>query len=218
MSNFDNITSITSFDDLKQNKINENKDYIILFFYSKKCGACHMAVPIVCDVYNNNLTKQNNCKIVKVHINDIKDNELRNLYKGGVPAFRVLKKNNNLYDIYNVQNDNNYNYLIDGFAGDNYSDKNNKYLSTKNTLIDWIDILSKTPLPIKENYNKLNNIVYRLKSPQLDKMKNKRYFEKNQDDGSGYSIMQLCDPYVKELNKSFNKIINDNIKMLNKKN
>ena len=28
--------------------------------------------------------------------------------------------------------------------------------------------------------------------------------------------MQLCDPYVKELNKSFNKIINDKLKPLKK--
>ena len=33
MSNFNNITSIKSFNDLNSSKINENKDFIILFFY-----------------------------------------------------------------------------------------------------------------------------------------------------------------------------------------
>ena len=217
MSNFDKITSITSFNDLKNNKINENKDYIILFFYWKQCGACHMAIPVVCDVYENNLQKKFNCKIIRVHTNDIKDNNLKKLYSGGVPAFRVLKKNGNSYYLNDIKN-RKYNYSVDGFAGQNYSDKDKKYLSTKNTLIDWINTLSKSQL--KENYHNLdnlNNTVYTLNSPRINEMKKKIYTEKNSDDGSGYTIMQLCDPYVKELNKSFNKIINEKLKVLNKK-
>jgi thiol-disulfide isomerase/thioredoxin len=215
MSNFDKIDHITSLKDLKNTEINENKDYIILFFYWNQCGACHMAIPVVCDVYEKNLQKHNNCKIIKVHINDIKDNDLKKFYTGGVPAFRILKRNKSSYEIYNIKNDK-YNYSIDGFADKNYSDKNKNYLSTKNTLIDWINMLSKT---LKENYNNnnnLNNIVYNLHSPKINEMKKKIYIEKNSDDGSGYSIMQLCDPYVKELNKSFNKIISEKFKSLKK--
>lgn len=212
MSIFDKITSITSFNDIKDNKINENKDYIILFFYWEKCGACHMAIPVVCQVYEKNLQKNFNCKIIKVHISDIKDDNLKKIYKGGVPAFRVLRRNGNSYELYNIKN-NKYNYSIDGFSSQNYSDeKKNNYLSTKNTLIDWINILSKTQ--VKENYD---NIIYNLNSSKIDEMKKKIYIEKNNDDGSGYTIMQLCNPYVKELNKSFNKIINEKLKLLNKK-
>ena len=210
MSTFNDITSITSLDDINDYNISENKHYIILFFYWNKCGACHSAIPIVCEVYEKHLPKNYNCKIIKVHTNDIKDDNLRNLYEGGVPAFRILKKNGNKYDLYHLKNDK-YMYSTDGFSAENY---NNNYLSTKNTLIDWINTLNKSS--IKENYNNLNN-VYELKSSKLESMRNKIYVEKDSDDGSGYSIMQLYDPYVKELSKSFNKIINDKLKILNKK-
>ena len=213
MSNFNNITSIKSFNDLNSPKINENKDFIILFFYWQQCGACHMAIPIVCEVYEKNYNKNYNCKIIKVHTEDINRNDrLKDLYKGGVPAFRVLKNNGKSYDVYNLKNDK-YNYSTDGFAGKNYKNNNKNYLSTKNTLIDWINTFSKTP--VKEKYS-LNNLVYTLDSPRIKEMKKKVYIEKNSDDGSGYTIMQLCDPYVKELNKSFNKIINDKLKPLKK--
>ena len=212
MSSFNNITSITSLNDIKKYNISENKDYIILFFYWENCGACHAAIPIVCEVFEKFLPKRYNCKIIKVHTNDIKDDNLIKLYKGGVPAFRILKKNGNNYDLYDLKNKN-YMYSTDGFAQQNYTNTN-KFLSTKNTLIDWINTLNKTP--IKANYS-LNDNDYKLKSQKLENMRNKIYVEKNSDDGSGYSIMQLSDPYVKELNKSFNKIINDKIKILNKK-
>jgi hypothetical protein len=211
MSSFNKITSITSFNDLKNNKINENKDYIILFFYWKNCGACHMAIPVICDVYDKNIKKNMNCKIIKVHTNDIKDDNLKELYTGGVPAFRTLKRNGNLYQLYDIKN-NKYNYSVDGFAAQNYINNEKKFLSTKNTLIDWINMVSKTP--IKENYN---NIIKELDSPRIKEMKKKIYVEKNSDDGSGYTIMQLCDPYVNELNKSFNKIINEKLKAINNK-
>ena len=210
MSSFNKITSITSFNDLKNNKINENKDYIILFFYWKDCGACHMAIPVICDVYDKNINKNMNCKIIKVHTNDIKDKSLKTLYTGGVPAFRTLKRNGNSYQLYDIKN-NKYNYSVDGFAAQNYSNNEKKFLSTKNTLIDWINMVSKTPM--KENYN---NIIKELDSPRIKEMKKKIYVEKNSDDGSGYTIMQLCDPYVNELNKSFNKIINEKLKAINK--
>ena len=213
MSNFNKIVSIKSFNDLNSPKINENKDFIILFFYWQQCGACHMAIPIVCEVYEKNYNKNYNCKIIKVHTQDINGNDkLKDLYKGGVPAFRVLKKNGKSYNIYNLKNDK-YNYSTDGFAGQNYKNNNKNYLSTKNTLIDWINSFSKSS--IKENYN-LDNLVYNLDSPRIKEMKKKVYVEKNSDDGSGYTVMQLCDPYVKELNKSFNKIINDKLKSLKK--
>lgn len=213
MSKFNNITSISSFNDLNSTKINENKDFIILFFYWEKCGACHMAIPIVCDVYEKNYNKKYNCKIIKVHTEDINRNDkLKDLYKGGVPAFRILKRNGKSYDTYNLKN-NKYNYSTDGFAAQNYKNNDKNYLSTKNTLIDWINSFSKPS--IKENYN-LDNLVYNLDSPRIKEMKKKVYIEKNSDDGSGYTIMQLCDPYVKELNKSFNKIINDKLKALKK--
>ena len=215
MFNFNKINYITSLSDLNNIKINENKDYIILFFYWNQCGACHMAIPVVCEVYEKNLQKNNNCKIVRVHINDIKDNNLKKLYTGGVPALRVLKRNRNSYKIYNIKNDK-YNYSIDGFADKNYSNNDKKnYLSTKNTLIEWINFLSDS---VKENYNEniLNNIVYNVNSPKLKEMRKKIYIEKNNDDGSGYTIMQLCNPYIKELNISFNKIINEKLKSLKK--
>jgi hypothetical protein len=164
-------------------------------------------------VYEKNYNKNYNYKIIKVHTQDINTNDkLKDLYKGGVPAFRVLKKNGKSYNIYNLKNDK-YNYSTDGFAGQNYKNNNKNYLSTKNTLIDWINSFSKPS--IKENYN-LDNLVYNLDSPRIKEMKKKVYVEKNSDDGSGYTVMQLCDPYVKELNKSFNKIINDKLKSLKK--
>jgi len=213
MSNFNKIISIKSFNDLNSPKINENKDFIILFFYWQQCGACHMAIPIVSEVYEKNYNKNYNFTIIKVHTQDINTNDkLKDLYKGGVPAFRVLKKNGKSYNIYNLKNDK-YNYSTDGFAGQNYKNNNKNYLSTKNTLIDWINSFSKPS--IKENYN-LDNLVYNLDSPRIKEMKKKVYVEKNSDDGSGYTVMQLCDPYVKELNKSFNKIINDKLKSLKK--
>ena len=224
MSIFEQISSIVSLNDLKNEKINENKDYIILFIYREGCGACDMAKPTVCDVVKNNIYKNNNCKIIKVHSIDIKD-DIREIYSGSVPAFRILKKNKNNYDIIKIENinninDNKYFYSTDGFLGNNYKDeKNNKYLSTKNTLIDLISNLNK--MKIKENYtnysnDKLNNIIYTLNSPKIQNLKSKIYVEKDNEDGSGYSIMQLCDPYVKELNKSFNKIINEKLKGFNK--
>ena len=179
MSNFNNITSIKSFNDLNSPKINENKDFIILFFYWQQCGACHMAIPIICEVYEKNYNKNYNCKIIKVHTQDInRNNKLKDLYKGGVPAFRVLKHNGKSYDIYNLKNDN-YQYSTDGFAGKNYNNNNKNYLSTKNTLIDWINIFSK--IPLKEKYS-LNNLVYTLDSTRIKEMKKKLYFEKNIDD------------------------------------
>lgn len=205
MSSFDKITSIVSFNDLKYNEINENKDYIILFFYWNQCGACHMAIPVVCEVYEKNLQKNFNCKIVKVHTNDIKDNNLKKLYTGGVPAFRVLKKNGNSYELYDIKNDK-YNYSIDGFAGNNYSDRNKNYLSTKNTLIDWINIFSKKSL--KDN-------IYNINSQKNDEMKKKIYIPENIDDESDYSIINSI-PSLKE-QKSFNKIINEKLKKMNEK-
>jgi thiol-disulfide isomerase/thioredoxin len=221
MSDFNKINSIVSLDDLKDQKINENKDFIILFIYWKQCGACEMAIPTICDIVKNNINKNLNCKLIKVHSSDIKDENLRKIYSGGVPAFRILKKNKNNYDLYDIENlkkinNANYNYSTDGFAAVNYKDKNNNYLSTKNTIIDWINTLNK--IKTKESYSNenLNNIVYRLNSPKIQYLKTKRYIEKDSDNGSGYSIMQLCDPYVKELNKSFNKIINEKLKHFNK--
>jgi hypothetical protein len=231
MVNFNNITSITSFKDLKQNKISENKDYIILFFYWESCGACHMAIPVVCEVIDKYMRDEYNCKFIKIHTADIKDTKenneikedrLRKIYKGGVPAFRILKKSGDGYDVYTINN-NNYKYSTDGFADKNYSNNDDKYLSTKNTLIDWIDNFNKTP---RENYNTndtkfdikyAHEIIQNINSPQLERMKSKRYYEKDKDDGSGYTVMQLCDPYVKELNKSFNKIINDKLNPLFKR-
>jgi hypothetical protein len=102
-----------------------------------------------------------NCKIIKVHTNDIKDKSFKNLYTGGVPAFRILKRNGNSYQLYNIKN-NKYNYSVDGFAAQNYNNNKNNYLSTKNTLIDWINMVSKTPM--KENYN---NIINELDSPRI---------------------------------------------------
>jgi len=222
MVDFDNITSITSFKDLKQNKISENKDYIILFIYWESCGACHMAIPVVCEVIDKYMRDEYNCKIIKVHSSDIKEDKLRNIYKGGVPAFRILKKSGDGYDVYTINN-NNYKYATDGFADKNYTNNDIKYLSTKNTLIEWINYMNKTPI---EKYNTndtkfdikyAHEIIQNINSPQLERMKNKRYYEKDKDDGSGYTIMQLCDPYVKELNKSFNKIINDKLNPLLKR-
>ena len=63
MFNFNKINYITSLSDLNNIKINENKDYIILFFYWNQCGACHMAIPVVCEVYEKNLQMKKRLKI-----------------------------------------------------------------------------------------------------------------------------------------------------------
>ena len=94
MSIFDKIDSITSLEQVKNHNINENKDYIILFFYWNSCGACHRAIPIVSELFEG-LSQKNNCVIVKVHIEDIKDNDLKKMSNNGVPAFKLLKKINN---------------------------------------------------------------------------------------------------------------------------
>lgn len=179
---FNNITSIKSFDELKDPKKNENKEYIILFFYWNSCGACKVVTPVVCDVIQNNLKPNFNSKIIKVHIEDLdKDDYLQEFCSKGVPAFSIFKKNKDNYVLYDIKNDN-YNYSTIGFAPENYT-RDKKYLSTKNTLIDWIEKVNNNNT--KENYNKIEH-----------------------DDGSGYSNIKLQKPQ-----KSFNKIINDTLSL-----
>lgn len=180
MSSFDKIKSIKSIDELKNVKINENKDCIILFFYWNSCGACHRTIPIVSEIFEN-LSRENNCVIVKVHIEDIKDNSLKNMSNDGVPAFKLLKKINNEYILDRLNDDSKFTTvglsMVDHFD----KEKNKNILSTKNTLLYWIN----------HSGNKLTEGF------QIDN---------TQDDGSGYTFMKNYN------RKSFNKIINDNIK------
>ena len=191
MSIFDKIDSITSLEQVKNHNINENKDYIILFFYWNSCGACHMTIPIVCKIYNN-LPKNYNSKIIKVNGPDIKNEDpLTKMFEGGYPAFRILKRLNNEYVPYDYKDKK---YTTEGFL---YQNRNGS-LSTENTLLEWIDNFKNSP--IKENFNYINNFD------------NKQYQEdKTYDDGSGYSFMKL-----KEKQKSANKILNDYLKPLDK--
>ena len=167
-------------DELKNVKINENKDYIILFFYWNSCGACHRAIPIVSELFEG-LSQKNNCVIVKVHIEDIKDNDLKKMSNNGVPAFKLLKKINNEYKVDPLNDD--LKFTTIGLSMVDHLDKEIKQnvLSTKNTLLYWINISGK-------------------KSTEGFKI------DSTQDDGSGYTFMK------KYNGKSFNKIINDNIK------
>lgn len=186
--NFDNIASITSLKELNNPRISENKDYIILFFYWNMCGACHAAIPIVCDIFKS-LPKNYNSKIIKVHNTDINDIFLKEIYTGGVPAFRILKRTEDNYELCTLKNKN-YNYCIDGFAENNFINEGKKYLSTKNTLIEWIIFLN----------NRKNNIqiIYEEKKPEI----------KNEDDGSEYNVLNSNLSKLKK-SKSFNKIINE---------
>jgi len=199
MSTFDNISSIVSLEQLNNTKINENKDYIILFFYMEGCGACKVAKPIVCKIIENNLSKKN-CKIVKVHNIDIKDEKLNNLYTGGVPAFRILKRTHNGYVLFDHENEfpnKKYRFTIDGFSHMDYIDNKIKHLSTENTLLNWIENLNN--LHIKEGYNS-----------------NTEETDIQLDDGSGYTIMKThSSPKIRNSHKSLNKIINENIKNIN---
>ena len=232
MSTFDNISSIVSLEQLNNNsKINKN--YVILFFYMNGCSHCEKAKPIVCKIIQNNLPKNSNCEIVKVHINDIKDDDLNKLYNGGVPAFRILKHTYNgyvLFDHENIQLDGlpankKYSFTIDGFANMDYINERVKHLSTENTLLNWIENLNK--LPIEESYtttsidtNFSRNIVkegqpiyydertHRLL--QMDRFADSNTWE-SEDDGSGYTIIQK-NYSQKPFHKSLNKIINENIK------
>ena len=207
MSTFDNISSIVSLEQLNNGKINENKDYIILFFYMNGCSHCETAKPVVCKIIENNLSKNSNCKIVKVHSIDIKDNNLNNMYTGGVPALRILKRTHNGYVLFDHENDipsvgqspnKKYGFTIDGFSDRDYINNNIKHLSTKNTLLYLIENLNK--LPIKEKYT--------------NTMNTQKMFP--EDNGSGYTIMRMnSSPKMEKPNKvqkSLNKIINENIK------
>jgi hypothetical protein len=193
MSTFENISSIVSLEQLNNSKINENKDYIILFFYMDMCSHCETAKPVICKIIQNNLLKKNsNCKIVKVHNIDIKDNNLKNMYNGGVPAFRILKHTYNGYVLFDYEKEipnKKYGFTTDGFAHMDYVNGNIKHLSTENTLLNWIDLLSK--LPIKENYVNVSKTS-------------------EEDDGSGYTIMRKYSQ--NPFHKSLNKIINENIR------
>lgn len=212
MSGFDNINSITSFNELNNPKINENKDYIILFFYYSGCGACHIAIPTICDIFNS-LPKSYNSKIIKVHSTDINDENLKEIYTGGVPAFRILKKINDKYELCKLKNKN-YNYSIDGFADNNYINKNNqKWLSTKNTLIEWILFLN------NKNNENIQLILPEIKLQQVEKNdENFKIYKNDTDDRSGYSKLneiykQIYKHIYKQIykpkNKSFNRIINE---------
>lgn len=187
--NFDNIASITSLKELNNPRISENKDYIILFFYWIECDACKSSKPIICNI-NKSLPKNYNSKIIKVHNIDINDKNLKEMYTGGVPAFRILKKTENGYELCTLKNKN-YNYCIDGFAGNNFiNDKKEKYLSTKNTLIEWIIFLN----------NRKNNNIQIISEEKEQEIKN--------EDERGYTMLNANLSKLKK-SKSFNKIINE---------
>jgi|688.fasta_scaffold367918_2 hypothetical protein len=211
MSSFENLDSAISFDQINNKKINENKDYLILFIYMQGCGACNLTKPVINDILKNN-SVANNCKIIKVHGPEIKDTKLKALCNLGYPAIKVLKKNGIEYKHHNIIS-NEHEYTTDGFLPENYI-KDKKVLSTSNTINEWFKYFKENPvnnLKSNEKYDKVNLDDI----PSYNKINNKEiYVEENKDDGSGYTVMKLCNPLLIEQRKSFNKIINERIKLI----
>lgn len=194
MSSFDNISSINSLNDLNYSNVSENKDYIILFIYWNKCGACHMTIPIICDLCNK-LPKSFNCKIIKVHSPDITDPNLKKMSSNGVPIIQLLKRTKDGYKVYDYNSDGNEVFTTLGVSMSDQVVKgtNKKELSTKNTLIKWINHCKQNPL--KENYK--GKILYKTSKPKIE------------DDGSGYEIMDLNNSKNVSFNKYINKILKE---------
>jgi thiol-disulfide isomerase/thioredoxin len=167
---FNKINSISKINDINDYNINKGKDYIIVFFYLNDCGACNMAIPIISKINEKN-SNSNNCTIVKCHGPDIKDDKLNKIYGGkGFPTFKLLKKSNNGYKLFNFDSINsNIKFstlgvvLSDSIKKD--KDLNNiLYYSTENTLKKWIYYSNKYPLSDKNSSanNILNNKTKKL--------------------------------------------------------
>jgi thiol-disulfide isomerase/thioredoxin len=164
---FNKINSISKINDINDYNINKGKDYIIIFFYLNGCGACDMAIPIISKINEKN---SNNCTIVKCHGPDIKDDKLNKIYGGkGFPTFKLLKKSNNGYELFNFDGiNNNIKFSTLGVLLSDYNKKDEKnnilYYSTENTLKKWIYYSNKYPLSNKNSSanNILNNKTKKL--------------------------------------------------------
>lgn len=222
----DKLKTAKVLEDIYKPSINNNNDYLILFFFSNSCSACKAVKPVVSKVLvNNNASK--NCSMIAINVDKIKTN-FNKMYEGGVPIFRVMIRNGNKYVPYHINtiNNNKLSIILDGYVQEDVNENNKTILSTENALNYIFKHCNENPLKdddeyeltniehsYKEKYSKIDlDDIY--KNARIKRMQKKIYVEKDKDDGSGYTVMQLCDPYVKEINKSFNKIINDNLKSL----
>jgi len=113
---------------INDGKINQGKEYILLFIYANWCGHCIHTKPI----FDKKSTEHKNCCFVKINYEDIPD-FLKEQEINGFPTFLLFNKGINGYKIINKGSGTNY---LDDFLKEIQKGNQHEYFSPENSNVN----------------------------------------------------------------------------------